>query len=132
MARKIDFGENVLNSTSGNRCRALIMSLLALDSRFGSLVSLYNTLPEREGRMSTSAQYGATNSRLPSRGNDRGVYVLTPVVNEMIPFVFTYNCGKDTGWVYSEATRTYELRYKYLVSKNGSLPQTVVHILQSI
>ena len=90
----MDVGRNVLKSTSGNRRGSLIMSLLALDSSSGSLVSLYNTFPACDGRISTSAQYGAINSRLPSlpagMGNDAGVEVAIPLENEMIPFVFTY------------------------------------------
>ena len=35
------------------------MSLLALAISSGSLVSLYDTFPEADGRMSVSAQYGA-------------------------------------------------------------------------
>ena len=81
--------KNVLKSTSGNRSGSLIMSLLALAISSGSLVSLYHTFPEPDGRVSTSAQYGATNWKLPSIGNARGVMVLTRKVNEMTPFVFT-------------------------------------------
>ena len=89
----MEVGRNVLKSTSGKRSGSLIMSLLALAISAGSLVSLYHTFPEADGRVSTSAQYGAINwrlpSRLPSRGNARGVNALTGVVNEMTPFVFT-------------------------------------------
>ena len=85
----MEVGRNVLKSTSGKRRGSLIMSLLALAISSGSLVSLYHTFPEADDRVSTSAQYGAINWRLPSRGNASGVNVLTDVVNEMTPFVFT-------------------------------------------
>ena len=94
MAIRIEVGKNVLKSTSGNRSGFLIMSLLALAISSGSLVSLYDTFPEFDGRMSVSAQYGAINGMLwsallSSIGNDSGVNTRTCSVNEMIPFVFT-------------------------------------------
>ena len=85
----MEVGRNVLKSTSGKRSGSLIMSLLALAISSESLVSLYHTFPESDVRVSTSAQYGAINWRLPSRGNAWGVNVLTGVVNEITPFVFT-------------------------------------------
>ena len=86
----MEVGKNVLKSTSGKRSGSLIMSLLALAIGSGSLVSLYHTFPEPDGRVSTSAQYGAINWRLPSRGNAWGVNVHTCLVNDITPFVFTY------------------------------------------
>ena len=64
MAIRIEVGKNVLKSTSGNRNGFLIMSLLALAISSGSLVSLNDTFPEFDGRMSVSAQYGAINGIL--------------------------------------------------------------------
>ena len=105
----MEVGKNVLKSTSGNRSGSLIMSLLALAISSGSLVSLYHTFPEPDDRVSTSAQYGATNWKLPSIGNGRGVQVLTREVNEMTPFVFTQKQGRH--YIMRFSSSTHSLQY---------------------
>ena len=52
------------------------------------VVSLYQTLPVP--LVSTSAQNGAINILSSAKGNERGVYCLSAIPNEITPLLFTY------------------------------------------